>query len=51
MKTMITAISKRQCARFYTNKNQKMRNVSIYKKPDTLQKARQFPLRFFIQKL
>ena len=27
-----------------------MRNVFIYKKLDTLQKARQFPLRFYIQK-
>ena len=27
-----------------------MRNVFIYKKPDTFQKARQFPLRFNIQK-
>ena len=25
-------------------------NVFIYKKPDTFQKARQFPLRFYIQK-
>ena len=28
----------------------KMRNVSIHKKLDTLQKSRQFPLRFYIQK-
>ena len=28
----------------------KLRNVFIYKKPDTFQKARQFPLRFYIQK-
>ena len=27
-----------------------LRNVFIYKKPDTFQKARQFPLRFYIQK-
>ena len=28
----------------------KKRNVIIYKNPDTFQKARQFPLRFYIQK-
>ena len=28
-----------------------MRNIFIYKKPDTLQKAKQFPLCFFIQKV
>ena len=28
----------------------KMRNVFIYKNPDTFQKARQFPLRFYIYK-
>ena len=27
-----------------------MRNVFIYKKPDTFQKAREFPLRFYTQK-
>ena len=27
-----------------------LRNVHIYIKPDTFQKARQFPLRFYIQK-
>ena len=27
-----------------------LRDVFIYKKPDTFQKARQFPLRFYIQK-
>ena len=27
-----------------------MQNVFIYKKPDTFQKARQFPLSFYIQK-
>ena len=31
-------------------KSKKMRNVFIYKKSDTFQKARQFPLRFYIQK-
>ena len=50
MKIMITAIIESQCARSYTQKAKKMRNVFIYKKPDTFQKARQFPLRFYIQK-
>ena len=37
--------------RFYLYKKQKkLRNVFIYKKPDTFQKARQFPLRFYTQK-
>ena len=31
-------------------KSKKIRNVLIYKKPDTFQKARQFPFRFYIQK-
>ena len=31
-------------------KSKKIENVFIYKKPDTFQKARQFPLRFYIQK-
>ena len=35
---------------FIYKKQKKMRNVFIYKKPDTFQKARQFPLRFLIQK-
>ena len=30
--------------------SKKMPNVFIYKNPDTFQKARQFPLRFYIQK-
>ena len=42
-------ISKRQCTRFYIYKSQKKPNNFIYKKPDTLQKSRQFPLRFYIQ--
>ena len=46
---MTTSIIKRQRARLYT-KSKKFRNVFIYKKPDTFQKARQFPLRFYIQK-
>ena len=35
---------------FIYTKSKKLRNVLIYKKPDTFQKARQFPLRFYIQK-
>ena len=31
-------------------KSKKIWKLFIYKKPDTFQKARQFPLRFFIQK-
>ena len=46
----MTAIIERQRARFYTHKRKKLRNVFIYKKPYLIQKARQFPLRFFIQK-
>ena len=34
----------------YTKSKKKLRNVFIYKKPDTFQKARQFPLRFYTQK-
>ena len=51
MQIIITTISKRQGARFYIYKKQKQkRNVFINKKPDTLLKARQFALRFYIQK-
>ena len=47
----MTVISKGQRAPLYKYKRQKkMRNVFIYKKPDTLQKSRQFPLHFSIQK-
>ena len=49
MKITMTAIIERQRARLYT-KSKKIQNVVIYKKPDTFQKARQFPLRFSIQK-
>ena len=34
----------------YIQKAKKLRNVFIYKKPDTFQKARQFALRVYIQK-
>ena len=51
MKITMTAISERQRARLYIYKKQKkLRYVFIYKNPDTSQKARQFPLRFYIQK-
>ena len=50
MKITITAITERQRARLYTQKAKKLWKIFIYKKPDTFQKARQFPLRFYIQK-
>ena len=34
----------------YKHEAQKLRNVLIYKNTETLKKARQFPLRFYIQK-
>ena len=48
----MTPISKTQCARFYIYKKQGSCEtfIYIYKKPDTLQKARQFALRFYSQK-
>ena len=48
MKSTMTAIIGRQRARLYTQRAKKLRNVFIYKKSDTFQKARQFPLRFSI---
>ena len=50
MKITMTAIIERQRARLYTQKAKKMQHVFIYKKPDTFQKARQFPLSFYMQK-
>ena len=51
MKITMTAISRRQRATFHIYKKQKkQRNVFIYKKQDTFQKERQFPLLFYIQK-
>ena len=51
MKITMTAIIERQRARYYIHKKQnKSLNVFIHKKPDTFQKARQFPVRFYIQK-
>ena len=35
---------------FIYTKRKKIAKHFIYKKPDTFQKARQFPLRFYIQK-
>ena len=46
----MTAIIERQRARLYTQKAKKLQNVFIYKKPDTFQKVRQFPLRFYKEK-
>ena len=50
MKITMTVIIERQRARLYTQKAKKLRNVFMDKKPDTFQKARQFPLIFYIQK-
>ena len=50
MKITMTAIIERQRERVYTQKAKKLPYIFIYKKPDTFQKARQFPLRFYIQK-
>ena len=50
MKITMTAVIERQRARLYTKKAKKLRNVFIYKMPHTFQKARQFLLRFYIQK-
>ena len=51
MKNTMTAVSKKQRARYiYIQKKRKLRNVFIYKKQDTLQKARQFALRFYSKK-
>ena len=44
MKITMTVIIERQRAGLYTQKAKKLRNVFIYKKIDTFQKARQFPL-------
>ena len=49
MKIRMTAIIERQGARLYTQKAKKLCTTFIYKKPETFQKARQFPLRFYIQ--
>ena len=50
MKITMTAIIERQRARLYTQKAKKLPHIFIYEKPDTFQKDRQFPLRFYIQK-
>ena len=50
MKITMTAISESQHARLYKQKVKIITERFIYKKPDTFQKARKFPLRFYIQK-
>ena len=50
MKITMTAIIERQRARLYTQKAKMLRNIFIYKNPDTFQKARQFLLRFIYKK-
>ena len=40
-------ISRRQRARFYMYRNKKLQKMFI-KNPDTLQKSRQFALRFYL---
>ena len=46
----MTAVIERQGTRFYIHKKPKQLPNVLYKKPDTFQKARQFPLRFYVQK-
>ena len=46
----MTAINKKQRARFSIYKNKKNAIRFYIQKPDTLQKVRQFPLRFYIRK-
>ena len=48
---MMTAVVERQRAHFNIYKKQNnCETFFVYKNPDTFQKARQFPLRFYIQK-
>ena len=48
MKIAMTPITKRQRALFYIYKGKKIaKRLYIYKNPDTLQKVRQFALRFY----
>ena len=47
MKITMTVIIERQLAQ---KGKQNCETFFIYKKPDTFQKARQFPFRFYIQK-
>ena len=49
MKITMTANDERQRARLYAQKAKNCETF-LYKKLDTFQKARQFPLRFYIQK-
>ena len=47
----MTPISERHRARYYIfKKRKKLQNVFTYQNIDTSQKARQFPLRFYMQK-
>ena len=51
MKITMTAMIERQRLRFYIQRKQnKLPNVFLYINPHTFQKARQFPLIFYIQK-
>ena len=50
MKITMTAIIERQRARLYTKSKKNCETLLYSKKPDTFQKARQFPLRFHIPK-
>ena len=50
MKITMTAIIERQRVRLYTQKAKKCKMCLYKKNQDTFQKARQFPLRFYIQK-
>ena len=49
MKITMTALIESQHARLYTQKQKNAKRLYI-QKPDTFQKARQFPLRFYMQK-
>ena len=50
IKITMNAIIERKRVRLYSQKAKTIVKRSIYKKHDTFQKARQFPLRFYIQK-
>ena len=51
MKITMTAIIERQRAHLYKQKAKKVaKRFYIYKKPDTFQKVKQFPLHFYIYK-
>ena len=50
MKITMTASIEKRRARFIHKKQRKLWNIFMYKNPETFQKARQFPFRFYIQK-